>query len=203
MTDASARKSLLRRQYAAPAAAEPDRPEAGLEAPARIYFRPMVASDRGELLALTTSSRGLHAPWIAPPLTPHMFKVYLRRTQRDDHQGYAICLHGSGEMVGVININNVIAGSFRSASLGYYAAGAHTGNGYMREGLLQVKDHLFRELGLHRIEANIQPANEASIRLVRSCGFEHEGLSRRFLYINGAWRDHERWAAIDERPGLT
>lgn len=168
----------------------------------RTYIRPVASSDRKELLALAESSRELHTPWINPPLTTHMFRAYVRRTQRDDHAGYAICLRDSDEIVGVININNVVKGSFRSASLGYYAAQAHAGKGYMREGLLQVKTHAFRELGLHRVEANIQPANAPSIRLVRSCGFEREGLSRHFLYINGAWRDHERWAAVDDRSGL-
>ena len=72
----------------------------------------------------------------------------------------------------------------------------------MREGLLQVKEHLFRKIGLHRIEANIQPDNLASIALVRSCGFELEGLSRSFLFINGAWRDHQRWVALDDRASL-
>ena len=132
-----------------------------------------------------------------------MFKVYLRRTQRDDHEGFVICLDATDEMVGVVNINNVVKGAFRSASIGYYASQAHVGKGYMREGLMQVKQYLFRERGMHRIEANIQPANTASIRLVRSCGFQYEGLSPAFLYINGAWRDHERWASIDPRPGLT
>ena len=168
----------------------------------RTFIRSVAASDRKEMLALAASSRELHSPWISPPLTAHMFRAYLRRTQRDDHAGYVICRRDTEAIVGVININNVIGGSFRSASLGYYASQAHAGMGYMREGLLQVKAHAFRKLGLHRVEANIQPANAASIRLVRSCGFEREGLSRQFLFINGAWRDHERWAAIDERTGL-
>ena len=169
----------------------------------RIYIRDVTASDRRELLALNRTSRELHYPWISPPLTPHMFKVYLRRTQRDDHAGYAICLRESHEIVGVININNIVTGALRSASVGYYVAHAQVGKGYMREGLARAKEHAFGELGLHRLEANIQPANKASIRLVQSCGFEHEGLSRRFLYIEGAWRDHERWAVIDDRLGLT
>ena len=169
----------------------------------KTYFRRVKASDRKELLALTRSSRELHYPWISPPLTSHMFKVYLRRTQRDDHEGFVICLDATDEMVGVINVNNVVKGAFRSASIGYYASQAHVGRGYMCDGLMQVKQYLFRDLGMHRIEANIQPANTASIRLVRSCGFQYEGLSPAFLYINGAWRDHERWASIDPRPGLT
>ena len=167
-----------------------------------ITFRSVTSKDRRELLALAASSRALHAPWIAPPMTPHMFKIYLRRTQRDDHEGYVICRRDSDEIVGVINVNNVVKGSFLSASLGYYAAQAHAGQGFMRAGLMQVKEHLFSEVGLHRIEANIQPGNEASIALVRSCGFELEGLSRAFLFINGAWRDHQRWAAIDDRKNL-
>lgn len=167
-----------------------------------IYFRSVTSKDRRELLLLAASSRELHAPWIAPPATPHTFKIYLRRTQRDDHEGYVICRRDSDEILGVINVNNIVKGSFLSASLAYYAAQIHAGQGYMREGLLQVKEHLFRKIGLHRIEANIQPDNLASIALVRSCGFELEGLSRRFLFINGAWRDHQRWVALDDRASL-
>ena len=167
-----------------------------------IYFRSVTGKDRRELLALTAASRELHGSWIAPPLTPHMFKVYLRRTQRDDHEGFLICRRDSNQIVGVINVNNVVRGTFLSASLAYYVAQDHAGKGFMREGLVQVKEHLFRVVGLHRVEANIQPGNRASIALVRSCGFEFEGLSRAFLFINGAWRDHERWVAIDQRRHL-
>lgn len=172
------------------------------QATPRTYFRPITSKDRRELLALAASSRELHASWISPPTTAHMFKIYLRRTQRDDHEGYAICRHDTAAIVGVINVNNIVRGNFQSASLGYYAASAHAGQGFMREGLLQVKEHLFANLGLHRVEANIQPGNVASIALVRACGFAHEGLSPNFLFINGAWRDHERWAAVANRDGL-
>ncbi len=168
----------------------------------RTSFRRIVGKDRRELLALAASSRELHTPWISPPTTPHMFKIYLRRTQRDDHEGFAICRRDTGAIVGVVNVNNIVRGNFQSASLGYYAASAHAGQGFMREGLLQVKKHLFVDLGLHRVEANIQPGNAASIALVRRCGFVREGLSPNFLFINGAWRDHERWAAIADRAGL-
>ena len=68
----------------------------------------------------------------------------------------------------------------------------------MREGLQLVIERAFDELGLHRLEANIQPANERSIALVRGLGFRNEGLSRRYLKISGRWRDHERWALLAE-----
>jgi len=75
------------------------------------------------------------------------------------------------------------------------------GEGYMSEGLRLVARHAFGKLGLHRLEANIQPGNRASIRLVRGGGFRREGFSPRYLKIFGRWRDHERWAlTADRRP---
>jgi ribosomal-protein-alanine N-acetyltransferase len=68
----------------------------------------------------------------------------------------------------------------------------------MGEGLGLVLRYAFGPMGLHRLEANIQPGNEASIGLVRGAGFRLEGFSPDFLHIDGAWRDHERWAVTTE-----
>ena len=168
----------------------------------RTFFRPVNAGDRREFLALTQDGRDLHSPWIKTPLTAHTFRAYLRRNERDDHLGFAICLRDGGEMVGVVNINHIVGGALRTGSVAYFVAKQHAGKGYMREGLTQVKEHAFQELRLHRLEANIQPGNTASQALVRGCGFALEGIAPRFLYINGAWRDHERWAAVAEREEL-
>jgi ribosomal-protein-alanine N-acetyltransferase len=78
--------------------------------------------------------------------------------------------------------------------LGYYAIVPFAGQGLMREGLQLMLQYAFQELQLHRIEANIQPENTASIALVKQCGFSKEGFSKRYLKIGGDWRDHERWA---------
>ena len=72
----------------------------------------------------------------------------------------------------------------------------------MTEGLKLVLGFVFEDLGLHRVEANIQPHNDASRRLVQRCGFVLEGFSPKYLYINGQWRDHERWVAMDDRESL-
>lgn len=72
----------------------------------------------------------------------------------------------------------------------------------MTEGLNQVLDFAFQNLGLHRVEANIQPNNDTSRKLVQRCGFVLEGFSAKYLFIDGKWRDHERWVAFDEREAL-
>ncbi|MEQ8861076.1 MAG: GNAT family protein [Pseudomonadales bacterium] len=168
----------------------------------RVYLRPVTRRDRSEFLDLMQRSRVLHDPWIQPPLSNLNFHNYLARTHRDDHEGLLVCCRDSDAIAGVININNIVRGSFLSASLGYYAGAPYVNRGYMREGLELVKSYAFRNLGLHRLEANIQPDNAGSIALVKRCGFVYEGLSPRFLYIAGAWRDHERWTAYDPRPTL-
>jgi [ribosomal protein S5]-alanine N-acetyltransferase len=170
---------------------------------AAVYLRPLRAADRDEFLAMSQGSRDLHEPWISPPTTPRGFEAYVARLERDDHESFLVCDKGTHAIAGVINLNNIVRGTFLSASLGYYVAADYAGRGYMLEGLAKVSEHAFRVMGLHRLEANIQPENIRSVRLVQRCGFHLEGLSPDFLYIDGAWRDHERWCKVDNRPGLS
>ena len=86
----------------------------------------------------------------------------------------------------------------RSVPSGYWIGAPYARQGYMREGLGLALGHAFKTLRLHRLEANIQPANTASKRLVESLGFRLEGFSPRYLKIGGRWRDHERWAILSE-----
>ena len=95
-------------------------------------------------------------------------------------------------------MSHIFHGNFCSAYLGYYAGATFMGQGYMSEGLRLVLRHAFGALGLHRLEANIQPKNRASIHLVRRAGFRREGFSSRYLKVLGRWRDHERWAITAE-----
>ncbi len=89
-------------------------------------------------------------------------------------------------------------GAFRSAYLGYYIGAPYARQGYMSEGIRLILQYAFKQLKLHRLEANIQPENLASIALVKRSGFVKEGYSRRYLKIGGRWRDHERWAILYE-----
>ena len=167
-----------------------------------IYLRRVTHNDEAEFVGLMRASEELHQPWIQAPTTPALFKYYLQRIRRNDHEGFAICRGTDEVIVGVININNIVRGSFLSASLGYYVGATFQGQGYMQAGLTQLIDYAFSTMGLHRLEANIQPDNLRSQELVRRCGFEYEGLSKNFLFLDGAWRDHQRWCVIDSRTKL-
>ncbi len=101
--------------------------------------------------------------------------------------------------MGVVNVSEIVRGSFQSAYLGYYAFRPFAGTGLMRAGLAKVIRHAFTKMKLHRLEANIQPANRRSIKFVSSLGFRREGFSRRYLKIGARWRDHERWAILNSR----
>lgn len=174
-----------------------------IEAPeSRVVLRHVMRSDRNEFLALMRASAQLHNPWISPPRNALAFDHYLARVQREDHEGLLICLRDSHRIVGTININNIVRGSFLSASLGYYVGADFAGQGYMYEGLQLAVTYACQQLGLHRLEANIQPENHRSIALVQRCGFEFEGNSPDYLFINGAWRDHQRWTFRDQRQTM-
>ena len=163
---------------------------------ARIYLRRVARSDQHEFLAAVRASRALHRRWTHPPSTPQQFRAYLKRMRQRGNRGFFVRERGTGALVGVINLSNVVLGPFRSAYLGYYAFSGFERRGLMGEGLSAVVRHAFNSMKLHRLEANIQPGNAASIALVRSCGFAKEGYSPRYLKIGGRWRDHERWAIL-------
>jgi ribosomal-protein-alanine N-acetyltransferase len=153
---------------------------------------------RDEFLAAVRRSRALHRPWIEPPATPAAFDAYLRRCRGRAFRGLFVVVAATRELAGVVNVSEIVRGHFQSAYLGYYALAPFARRGLMTEGLGLVVDHAFTALGLHRLEANVQPANAASRRLVRRLGFRREGLSPRYLEVGGRWRDHERWAILDE-----
>lgn len=154
--------------------------------------------DEGPFLAAVRASRHLHDAWVEPPDTPELFGAYLRRLRRPDQAGFFIRERETGALAGVSNLGNIVHGALRSAYLGYYALEPHARQGFITEGLGLVVDCAFASLGLHRVEANVQPGNDRSMALVKRLGFRHEGFSPRYLMVAGAWRDHERWAVTVE-----
>lgn len=154
--------------------------------------------DAAEFIDAVRASSALHGPWLDLPDTPELFVAYLDRAARDDQANYLIRHRACGRLVGLANVSNIVRGSLQSGYLGYGAFASHAGRGLMTQGLRAVLGSVFGDLGLHRVEANIQPGNARSIALVQRLGFRKEGFSRRYLKVGGQWRDHERWALLAE-----
>jgi ribosomal-protein-alanine N-acetyltransferase len=164
----------------------------------KIFLRAPSRRDAAEFIALSRASLAFHKGRVSPPLNAEQFADFIRRSRRPDIACFLVCRIADGAIIGSINLSQIFFGGFRSAYLGYYVGGAYTAHGYMTEALQLMLGYAFRRLKLHRIEANIQPDNVASLALVRRAGFEREGFSRRYLKIAGRWRDHERWAILVE-----
>ncbi|WP_149180460.1 GNAT family N-acetyltransferase [Streptomyces sp. TRM49041] len=176
-------------------------PPAYLAEGPRVGLRPFRYRDADEFTARARESRGLHRPWLFPPDTAEAYAAYARALIEDPARaGYLVCERADGAVAGFININNIVRAAFQSGALGYGAFAHAAGRGLMGEALGLVVRHAFGPLGLHRLEANIQPGNTASLALVRRAGFRKEGFSPAMLFIDGAWRDHERWAVTAETP---
>ena len=155
-------------------------------------------SDASDFIALNRASLRLHRGLVSPPIRPEQFTSFLRRSRRVDSVCLLICRVQDGAIIGSITLSQIFLGGFRTAYLGCYVGASYAGRGIMTEALQLMLRYAFEKLKLHRLEANIQPANAASIALVKRAGFSREGFSRRYLKICGRWRDHERWAIIAE-----
>jgi [ribosomal protein S5]-alanine N-acetyltransferase len=164
-----------------------------------VELRAPTAADRDAYIAAMRSSRRLYRGLVAPTTTPAAFDELLRRAADLAFEPMVVGRRDDGAIVGFVNLSQIIRGPLQSAFVGYGAVAAHAGQGYMTEAIELVLRRAFTELRLHRLEANIQPRNTASIALVRRCGFELEGFSPRYLKVAGRWRDHERWAIRAEQ----
>ena len=162
----------------------------------RTRIQPPRAADEKAFLAAMNASVGLHYPWVSAPRDHTAWLRYMQRLERDNEAGFLVRRIGDGLICGVINLNVITYEALCSAFVSYDGVAGQTEKGYMKEGMLQVIDHAFSELGLHRLEANIQPGNMASIALAQATGFQYEGYSPRYLKIKGEWCDHERWAIL-------
>ena len=128
------------------------------------------------------------------PETPERYAQYVTRVNDPRFAPFLACRVEDGAIVGFLNISEIVRGSFKSAFVGYGGVAEYAGQGYMTEAMRLLLREAFTTIGLHRLEANIQPENLPSIALAKRSGFELEGFSPRYLKIGGRWRDHERWA---------
>lgn len=168
-----------------------------------VYLRRPKPDDYRELAALYRRSRPHFRGLVQPRYDRASFDQLLAEEHNDATEFFFIARHLDEAIVGTIGLSQIFRKRFQNAYLGYLLGAGYTGNGYMTEAVRLILRFAFRELNLHRIEANVQPDNEPSLAVLRRCGFKKEGYSERYLKIGGRWRDHERWAIVREnwRPG--
>lgn len=177
-------------------------PLEALEVGPRVLLRYPTLGDQRVYCDTRIASRRFHSPWEprspkgSDPYGPAAFLELLRTSRTETTERLFLCRRSDGVLVGYFGISSITRGPLQSAYLGYWVAEQHARQGYMHEGIELVLRHVFETLGLHRLEANIQPQNSPSIRLVERAGFGREGYSPRYLKIDGQWRDHERWAIL-------
>ncbi|WED44574.1 GNAT family N-acetyltransferase [Legionella cardiaca] len=162
----------------------------------KICIRELSQEDETIFLNTMQKSSHFHSPFVIAPQTVEEFQIYFRKSQQDDQKCYLAI--SELDIIGVFCISGIVRGVFQSAYLGYYASIDYADKGLMSAALKLVLKKIFLDLKLHRIEANIQPSNKASIRLATQNGFLKEGFSPRYLKVNNTWCDHLRFALTYE-----
>jgi ribosomal-protein-alanine N-acetyltransferase len=165
-----------------------------------VTLHPVRAADAAELIAANLASKSFHAPFSEPFTDQPGFDAWFATLQSPANASFLIRGGASGALAGIVNFSQIFYGNFCSAYTGFYANAALAGTGLTTAGLKLAAAHAFTTLRLHRLEANIQPANTRSLALVQRVGFQKEGFSPAYLHIAGAWRDHERWALLAPEP---
>ena len=162
-----------------------------------IELAPLREEDGPQIIAANRAAREHHGEFASPCIDEEAFAAWLEVATAPANRTQ-IARTADGELVAVFNITQIALGNFRSAYLGYHGYPATAGRGLVTQAMGEVLRFAFTEIGLHRIEANVQPENTRSIALVQRAGFRKEGYSPRYLMIGGQWRDHERWAITVE-----
>lgn len=173
-----------------------------------LELRPLRMRDAGEWRMVRASNMEWLKPWDATlpqpdQHTPMTYSAMIRLGNREARAGRALPLgiFRDGHLVGQITVSGIAFSSLSNAQIGYWIDRAHAGQGVMPRAVALAGDHCFGALGLHRLEINIRPENAASLAVVRKLGFRNEGLRRRYLHIDGEWRDHLSFAlTAEERP---
>lgn len=164
----------------------------------KLWLRYPKIEDAAEFTAAAKSSRKFHRHLVSPPFDLQGFEDYIARNQNESDECLLICRAADEAICGAVNLSQIFRKSFQNAYLGYYLFEKYTGEGLMTEAVRLILRFAFKDLKLHRVEANVQPENLPSIAVLRRCGFTKEGFSPKYLKIGGRWRDHERWAIIRE-----
>ena len=173
-----------------------------------IILRYPQMSDFAAWAAIRGESREFLAPWeptwAADELSRSAFRRRIRRYQReirgDLSYPFFVLRKTDNLLIGGCTLSNVRRGVTQSAAIGYWIGARYARHGHMHAALTAVLPFVFQVLALHRLEAACIPENEASRALLLKVGFREEGRARRYLQINGEWRDHVLFALLEDDP---
>ncbi|KJC62925.1 ribosomal-protein-alanine N-acetyltransferase [Agreia bicolorata] len=168
-----------------------------------IVIRPIRVRDARALERELMENRGWLRKWEATnPHGPMSFdtRASIRSLQSNARAGYGLpfLIEYNGELAGQLNVSSISYGSVSSASIGYWVSERFAGKNITPTAVALASDYSFFQVGLHRIEICIRPENAPSLRVVEKLGYRYEGLRRRFIHINGDWRDHFCFALVAE-----
>ena len=177
----------------------------------RVGLRPFRARDAAAWSECRIRNEQWLGPWEGRPesqpaatwVERHSLAVFgamLRGMRREARagRGLSVAITYDDRLAGQITASGIVRGAFDNAYVGYWVDGALAGRGILPAALAMLVDHLMGPVGLHRVEANIRPENTPSLRVVDKLGFRLEGHRERYLYIDGAWRDHLCFAVTRE-----
>jgi ribosomal-protein-alanine N-acetyltransferase len=175
-----------------------------------VYLRYPRIADYHHWASLRGESREFLAKWepvwAEDELTKGAFrrriKRYHKETRLDSAYVFFIFRKNDDRLIGGCTLSNVRRGVTQCCALGYWIGARFARQGFMHDALLSLVPFVFRTLGMHRIEAACVPENGPSRALLAKLGFREEGLARRYLLINGEWRDHILYALLDEESRL-
>jgi ribosomal-protein-alanine N-acetyltransferase len=168
-----------------------------------VTLRLLRVRDAKTLERLILGNREWLRPWEATnPFGPNSFDIKAMTKglvrQLDNQTGLPFVIEHQGQVVGQLNVANILYGSVSNAVIGYWVDPEVAGKGITPTAVALATDYLFNVVGLHRVEIDIRPENVASLRVVEKLGFRYEGLKERYIHINGAWRDHYVFALTHE-----
>lgn len=178
-----------------------------------VYLRPGEMRDFEQWSSLRERSRQFLTPWEpvwAPDdLTRLAFRRRIRRNneeiERDETYPFFVFRADDSVLLGGLTLGQIRRGVSQTGTIGYWMGAEHAGKGYMARAVRALlaaafSSSVFGNLRLHRVEAACIPRNEASLRLLKACGFQQEGYARSYLRINGVWEDHVLFAILDSDP---
>lgn len=175
-----------------------------------VVLRPLTKRDKISWLRMRAANRDWLQPWEATspvPLTRpgprrrmETFEQYIREMNNEARAGELLpfAIEFNGELSGQLTVSSIQYGSLWSGAIGYWVSQHIAGRGVMPTAVAMATDYCFSVLGLHRIEINIRPENDRSLRVVSKLGFRDEGVRRAYLHIQGQWADHRTFALVQE-----